>query len=155
MSGNEKFDYGKAVYANCANCGVVQIPSRVQFIILCPLCNGDLISNPSDSHSQRRCTDNRKQSVIFQDNEDTENTPLVPLNEDSAELDTLSLEHLSLSRDENASGLPLQERSEACLSQGKANTYSSKLSKTPTEGNDENGKNDVCQTCGRWSMQQL
>ena len=155
MSGNEKFDYGKAVYANCANCGVVQIPSRVQFIILCPLCNGDLISNPSDSHSQRRCTDNREQSVIFQDNEDTENTPLVPLNEDSAELDTLSLEHLSLSRDENASGLPLQERSEASLSQGKANTYSSKLSKTPTEGNDENGKNDVCQTCGRWSMQQL
>ena len=140
MSGNDRFDYGKAVDANCANCGVVQIPSTVQFIILCPLCNGDLIPNTADSHSQRRCTENREQNVILRDyNEDMENTPM-------------SLAHLSLSTDENASGLPLKEHSEERSSLGKANTYTSKLSKTPTEGNDENGKNDLCQTCGRWSM---
>ena len=64
----------------------------------------------------------------------------------------MSLAHLSLSTDENASGLPLEGHSEERSSLGKANTSTSKLSKTPTEGNDENGKNDVCQTCGRWSM---
>ncbi|XP_022798277.1 uncharacterized protein LOC111336431 isoform X1 [Stylophora pistillata] len=149
MSGNERFDYGKAVQANCANCGVVQIPSRVSLNTSCPRCKGVLVLNTVDLHSQRRSTDNREQNLLLQDdNEDLENTTLAPSTEDSAELDTVSLQHLSLATDENLSGLPLQESFEASSSRRKASTYPSKLSKTPTEGNDENGINGVCQTCG-------
>lgn len=158
MDDTERFDYGKAVEATCANCGVVQIPSGGFSNISCPLCNGVIISSSStDSHSHMRSSDNRERNLLLQD--DAEEINKISLgcrpedHSDFTELVTESLGHLSIEC--TTSGLPLQESSEANLTLGQVQSHQSKLSKTPTEGNDENGNTDICQTCGTCTLLQI
>lgn len=155
MNNNTRFDYGRAVEVECANCGVVQIPSRGFSNISCPICNGPISTNDNSHHRRiRRSSDGRELNLLLQD-DDTElnwegQTEVPPCTEDSSmQSITASMQHLST---ENAtSGLPVQESSGDSLTVGCPSSLGQvgKLSKTPIEGFDEKGESDICQTCGK------
>lgn len=156
MNNNTRFDYGRAVEVECANCGVVQIPSRGFSNISCPTCNGPISTNDNSHHRRiRRSSDGRELNLLLQD-DDTElnwegQTEVLPSTEDaSIQSITASMQHLST---ENAtSGLPVQESSGDSLTVGCPSSLGQvgKLSKTPIEGFlDEKGESDICQTCGK------
>ncbi len=153
-------NYGRAVEADCANCGVVQIPSRGFVNISCPICNGNLSTNSNNSHHSQviRSSDHREGYHPPQDDTEGMNPDSqegIPPNDPSMQLITTSMQHLST--ENTTSGLPLQEGVGESLaigcptSLGQVQSLWSKLSKTPTEGHDENGEPDNCRTCGTYS----
>lgn len=157
------FHYGRAVEAECPNCGDVQIPSNGFTNISCPICNGDLSTNNNSHHSQViRSSDHREGNLLPQD--DTEEmgletqakiSPSSPTEDPSIQSLTASL--LQVSTGNTASGVPLQEGFAESLTFGypssleRVQNSSGKLSKTPTEGHNKDGDLDICQTCGTWS----
>lgn len=159
-AGLGNFDYGRAVEAECTNCGVVQIPSRGFENISCPICNGNLSMNSNNSHHSQviRSSDHREGYHPPQDDTEVMNLDSqagIPPNDPSMQSITNSLQQL-LTENTN-SGLPLQEGVGESLSigcpqsLGRVQGLWSKLSKTPTEGHDENGEHEICRTCGTYT----
>ena len=165
-AGFENFDYGRAVEAECASCGVVQIPSRSFANISCPKCNGELITNSNNSHHSQinprinRSSDHREGNLL-PDNDTPEEANLlesqagISPSDPSVQSITTSLQQLST--ENTTSGLPLQEGVGESLSfkcpqsLRRSQNHWSKLSKTPTEGHDKNSESDFCQTCGTYA----
>ena len=155
------FRYGKAVEAECPNCGVVQIPSTGFNNISCPTCNGVLSVNNNSHHSQViRSSDHREGNLLPQDETEEMNQaeiripdpPSSPTEDSSLQSLTASLRQVST--EDTASGVPLQESFGESLTFGcppsleRVQKSSGKFSKTPTEGHSDKGDLDVCYTCG-------
>ena len=164
-AGFDNFDYGKALEAECANCGVVQIPSRSFAKISCPTCNGNLTTTASNNshHSQViRSSDHREGFRLPEDDTEEMNLgseegigPSFRTEDPSMQAITTSFQELST--ENTTSGLPLQEgfggrlTAECPSSLGRIQSLWSKFSKTPTEGHNENGEPDICRTCGTYT----
>ena len=160
------FHYGRAVEAECPNCGVVQIPSTGFNNISCQTCNGVLSVNNNSHHSQVfRSSDHREGNLLPQDdtaemNQETQAgiripyTPSTPTEDPSIQSLTTSFQQVST--ENTVSGIPLQEGFDESLtlscppSLEHVQKRSGKLSKTPSEGHND-GVVDICHTCGKYS----
>jgi len=157
------FHYGRAVEAECPNCGDVQIPSTGFTNISCPICNGVLSVNNNSHHSRvNRSSDHREGNLLPQDDTDEMNQetqagfripfpPRRPTEDPS--IQSLTASFLQVSTENTASGVPLQEGCDESLTFGCPSSLeqveqNTKLSKTPSEGHDEDGAVDICHTCG-------
>lgn len=160
------FHYGRAVEAECPNCGDVQIPSTGFTNISCPKCNGVLSVNNNSHHSQVfRSSDHREGNLLPQDdkaemNKETQagirtpSPPSTPTEDPS--IQSLTTSFLQVSTENTASGIPLQEGFDESLtlscppSLERVQKRFGKLSKTPSEGHNDDVL-DICHTCGKYS----
>lgn len=158
------FQYGSAVEAECPNCGDVQIPSTGFTNISCPICNGVLSVNNNSHHSQViRSSDHREGNLLLQDDTDEMNRetqagiriPYLPSSPtEDPSMQSLTASFLQVSTEHTASGVPLQEGFDESLTFGcppsleRVQQSSGKLSKTPSEGHNDDGVVDICHTCG-------
>ena len=160
-AGFDNFDYGRAIEAECASCGVVQIPSRGLTNISCPTCNGELSTNSDNSHHSQvnRSSDQREGSLLpYDDTEEADQESRVGHSPSASSIQAITTTLQQLSTEDTTSGIPLQEGFGESLSfvcppsLGQNPSHWSKLSKTPTEGHDENEESNICQTCGKFAQ---
>lgn len=160
-AGLDNFDYGRAVEAECASCGVVQIPSRSFANISCPKCNRELTTKSNNSHHSQiyRSSDHREGNLLPDDDtpEEANLESQAGHSPSDPSVQSITTSFQQLSTENTTSGLPLQESLGESLSfecppsLGRSQNHWSKLSKTPTEGHDKNGESDICQTCGTYA----
>ena len=152
------FDNGRAIEAERASCEVVQILSNFRGFtnISCPTCNGELSTNSNNSHHSQvnRSSDHREGNFLPWD--DTEEANLESRGGHSPSdpfIQPITTSLQQFVNENTTKGLPQQEGFGESLSftcppsLGQSPSHWSKLSKTPTEGHDENGESDICQAC--------
>ena len=155
------FHYGRAVEAECPNCGDVKIPSTGIANISCPTCNGVLSVNNNSHHSHVfRSSDHREGNLLPQDdtvemNQETKaGIRSTPAEDPSIQSLTASL--VQVSTENTASRIPLQEGFDESLTFGfppsleRVQERFGKRSKTPSEGHND-GVVDICRACGKYS----
>jgi len=162
-------DTARAVEAECSFCGDGQIPSAGFTNISYPTSNGALAVNSNSHHSQViRSSDHREGNLLPQDVQDDTYTeeknhenragiripdPPSSLTEDPS-VQSLTASFLQVSTENTTSGVPIPEgfcansTVDCPESLERVQKGSGKLSKTPTEGHNEDGVVDICRTCG-------
>lgn len=160
-------DTARAVEAECTFCGDGQIPSTGFNDISYPTSNGDLAVNNNSHYSQVfRSSDHREGNLLPQDvQDDTEeknhetragiripDPPSSPT--EGPSIQSLTASFLQVSTETTTSGVPIPEGFGESLtvdcppSLERVQKGSGKLSKTPTEGHNDDGVVDICRTCG-------